>query len=357
MIILGSTGSIGQNALKLAKDHNISILALGANKNYELLNAQIANFKPKLVYMADKNYAKKIRHKRVFSDLAVFIKACDSQCCSKNTTLINAIVGFAGLMPSKLAQDYGFKLALANKESLVAGGAFLRCDEIMPIDSEHFGLKFLLNNKFCAPSKLIITASGGAVRKLKAKQIANLSPKLALNHPTWDMGAKITIDSATMANKLFEVLEAFWLYKCKNIDALIEKTSTIHALIEFYDGSTTAHISAPDMKLAIAHAIGLESRILSPLNLADLTLKFKKINLKKYPIFTLKDYLLDNPKLGVIVNAANEQMVYKFLKNECGFLDISRACFKALDKFSSAKISCFGDILELDKKVREFLSK
>ena len=355
MIILGSTGSIGQNALKLAKERNIRILALGANKNYDLLNAQIASFKPKLVYMVDRNCAKKIRHKRVFSDLKVFMKACASECQSSKTTLINAVVGFAGLMPSKLAQDYGFKLALANKESLVAGGAFLRCDEIIPIDSEHFGLKFLLNAHLSKPSKLILTASGGAVRKLKASHLINLSPQLALNHPTWDMGAKITIDSATMANKLFEVLEAFWLYKCKNIDAIIEKTSSIHALVEFCDGSSTAHISTPDMKLAIAHAMGLDGRILPPLNLADLKLKFKKISLKKYPLFTLKDYLLDNPKLGVIVNAANEQMVYKFLNYKCDFLDISRACFMALDRFNVAKISCFEDVLELDRKVREFV--
>lgn len=357
MIILGSTGSIGQNALKLAAHYKLDVLALGAGSNYKLLNEQIAKFKPKLVYMADVNAAKKLEHKRVYNDIAEFIKECTNHCEASKTTLINAIVGFAGLVPSKKAQEYGFKLALANKESLVAGGSFLRCEEITPIDSEHFGLKFLLSTKLSAPIRLIITASGGAVRDLKAKQIAKLKPEDALKHPTWSMGAKITIDSATMANKLFEVLEAYWLYKCKNIDALIEKTSTVHAIVDFKDGSSTAHISAPDMKLAIAHALGLKKSILPPLSLANTKLNFKKISPKKYPIFTLKDYLLDKPELGAIVNGANEQMVAKFLRKECGFLDIASACFKALDKFGGTNISCFEDILEIDTKTREFIDK
>ena len=259
MIVLGSTGSIGKNALSLAGEYGLGITALACASNYKLLNAQIKDFAPKLVFIKDKKLAKFVKHSRVFcGDIKEFLRACASECDSSKTTLINALVGFGGLVPSKLAGELGFHLALANKESLVAGGAFLDTAKITPIDSEHFGLKFLLSSKLAEPKKLIITASGGAVVDIKSpKKIASLSPKKALKHPNWNMGAKITIDSASMANKLFEVLEAYHLYGIKNIDALIERTSKVHAIVSFDDGSSTAHISLPDMRLAIAHALNL----------------------------------------------------------------------------------------------------
>ena len=162
MIVLGSTGSIGKNALSLAGEYGLSVTALACASNYKLLNAQIKDFAPKLVFIKDKKLAKFVKHSRVFcGDIREFLKVCASECDSSKTTLINALVGFGGLVPSKLAQELGFHLALANKESLVAGGAFLDTAKITPIDSEHFGLKFLLSSKLAEPKKLIITASAG----------------------------------------------------------------------------------------------------------------------------------------------------------------------------------------------------
>lgn len=354
MIILGSTGSIGQNTLLLAKQFNLDVFALACEKNYKLLNKQIELFKPKFVYIKDKNLAKFVKSKNVFSgDISLFLKACHEEFGS--IKLINALVGISGLKPSKIAQELSFKLCLANKESLVAGGKFLNCDLIEPIDSEHFGLKFLLktNPKI---KKLIITASGGAVYKTPTSSLNLLTPKKVLKHPNWDMGAKITIDSSTMANKLFEVLEAYWLYKVKNIDAFIERSSILHALIDFEDGSSTAHFSQTDMRLAIAHALGLnDNKIIKNINLQGKNFKLESINLKKYPIFSLKNEVLKNTDLGVIINAANEFGVKSFLNKKCKFKSISKMIFKSLDKFGDKKINDFESIFELNNKVIDFL--
>lgn len=357
MVILGSTGSIGKNSLLIAKEYKIKIEALACKSSYKVLNEQIREFKPKFVYIEDKELAKKVNHKRVFSGEDGLLKMLD-ECESE--TVINALVGFAGLKPSLHIQKLKKTLALANKESLVVGGKFLKCKKIQAIDSEHFGLKFLLNCPYKA-KELIITASGGAFYNRKVKDLKNVSPEDALKHPNWDMGAKITIDSATMANKLFEMLEAYWLYDMKNISAYIERTSTIHALVNFVDGSTTAHLSKPDMKLAIAHAIfkgKVKKEIAESCNLLELAkIKFEEISYKKYPIFELAPELLKNPDLGVIINASNEIAVEKFLKGEAKFLDIAKNVFKAVDKFAALKSTSLEELFELDKKVRNFTKK
>lgn len=364
MIVLGSTGSIGKNALCLAREYGLGITALACASNYKLLNAQIKDFAPKLVFIKDKELAKNVKHNRVFSsDIKEFLKACACECEASKTTLINALVGFEGLVPSKLAQELGFNLALANKESLVAGGAFLDTAKITPIDSEHFGLKFLLSSKLAEPKRLIITASGGAVASIKSpKKIAKLSPKKALKHPNWNMGAKITIDSASMVNKLFEVLEAYHLYGIKKIDALIERTSKVHAIVSFDDGSSTAHISLPDMRLAIAHVLGVignsritTKRILDDFDFLGAKFAFEKISLKKYPIFSLKDEVLANPKSGVIINAANDVMVARFLAGKCAFGDIAKNILKIYEKYNNIDISSFKDVLEADLMIRKVL--
>lgn len=353
MIVLGSTGSIGRNSLELARKFGIKVEALSCNKNYKLLNAQIAEFRPKFVCIGDENLKNLITHDKVFcgtDGILEMLEMCESK------FVINALVGFAGLCPSIKTQSLGKTLALANKESLVVGGKFLKTKEIRAIDSEHFGLKFLLEN----PTKvanLIITASGGAFYKTPVKALNSVTPQMALKHPNWDMGAKITIDSATMANKLFEIIEAYHLYGIKSVEAVIERTSMVHALINFIDGSTTAHLSRADMKLAIAWAIcgRVKEQILKPLNLCELAkIKFKKISLKKYPIFSLKDELLNNPDLGVIINASNEIGVENFLNSRCKFTDISKIVFKSLDKFGEVKPNSVQELCEIDKKVREF---
>lgn len=352
MVVLGSTGSIGTNTLKLCELHNISVEALAAGSNIALLNEQIARFKPKFVCVGDASLKSSVKHDKIFTidEISSMLEQC------KSKKVVNAIVGFAGMRASLATQRLEKTLALANKESLVVGGKFLKTDEILPIDSEHFGLKFLLQNR-TKIKKLIITASGGAFYKTPLKALKTATASDALKHPNWSMGAKITIDSASMANKLFEVMEAFWLYNTREIEALIEPTSMIHALVEFIDGSTSAHISRADMKLAIAHAVldDVSDEILPAADLLSLkALKFYPINLKKYPIFSLKDELLRSPDMGVVINGANEFMVHKFLRGECGFLDISHAIFKAYEKFAGLKLSNSDEIFEIDAQVRAY---
>lgn len=356
MVILGSTGSIGANTLLLAKKYNLNIEALSCSRNYKLLNAQIRAFKPKFVCIQDKNLKDKVNHDKVFygdDGILQMINECKSELA------VNSLVGFGGLMPSITIQQSGKTLALANKESLVVGGKFLDKENIRPIDSEHFGIKFLLQNQTPIKS-IILTASGGAFYKTPTKNLSKMTPKDALKHPNWNMGAKITIDSATMANKLFEIIEAYWLFGTKNVDAVVEQTSVIHAFVNFCDGSTTAHISKTDMKLAIAHALfdGLNDDILPPVNLHKLSkIHFKKISLKKYPIFSLKNSLLNNPDLGVIVNAANEVMVKKFLENRCKFTDIAHCTLKVVDKFENLSPNSVDELIKIDAEVKKFTSK
>ncbi|MBR8462237.1 1-deoxy-D-xylulose-5-phosphate reductoisomerase [Campylobacter sp. faydin G-105] len=357
MVILGSTGSIGTNALELCRRHSITVEALSCGSNVELLNEQIIKFNPKFVCIKEPKDVKKVKHKSVFVGEQGILDML-GEC--KSDKVVNSLVGFVGLAPSLKVQELGKKLALANKESLVVGGKFINSHEISPIDSEHFGLKFLLQNHK-AISRLIITASGGAFYKTPLKALKNVTPNDALKHPNWSMGAKITIDSASMANKLFEIMEAFWLYDTSCIEAVVEPTSMVHALVEFIDGSTTAHISKTDMKLAIAHAIldqNLNENIVPCADLFNLKqIKFHPINLKKYPIFSLKDQVLDTPDLGVVVNAANEVGVFAFLRGECGFLDISRVVLTTVDKFKDIKIYDKNELFVADSEARAYAKK
>ncbi len=367
MIVLGSTGSIGTNALRLAERFDIKVHALACGKNVNLLNEQIAKFKPRFVCVGEKALKSAVKFDgEVFcgeDGIKQLLRACASEFGTQNSQnakecVVNALVGFSGLNPSIEAQSLGYKLCLANKESLVAGGKFLKTSEIAPIDSEHFGLKFLLKGRESEVKRLLITASGGAFLNLSASELAGVTPQMALKHPNWSMGAKITIDSASMANKLFEVLEAFWLYGTSAVEAVVEATSMIHALVEFKDGSTTAHLSRADMALAIAHALGFggESVLESVDILALRALEFRRIDLQKYRIFSLKDELLRRPDLGVLVNAANEEAVYKFLRGECGFLDISRYVFEALERFGGLSLATFEDVREADRRVKAWVS-
>ena len=187
--------------------------------------------------------------------------------------------------------------------------------------------------------------------------LKNVSVKEALNHPNWKMGNKITIDSATMTNKMFELLEAFWLFGTKKLDAIIEPKSLVHAFVNFTDGSTTAHIANASMQLPIAYALldKIEDEILKPVDLLEISsLEFKKIESSRYPIWDLKNEILDNPDLGVILNAANEVGVEKFLNGKIGFLDISKISIDAINKFHNTKASNIDDIFQIDKEVRKY---
>jgi len=352
LILLGSTGSIGVNTLKVAKDFEIEVEALVAGKNIELLNQQIKEFNPRYVAVQNKDDIPKVNHSDVRYGEDGILEILN---LSKSSQVVNALVGYSGLKPTLESIKLGKKLALANKESLVVGGEFIDTSSITPIDSEHFGLWYLQSDK--EVKKMIITASGGSFRDTPLGELKNVSVKQALNHPNWSMGKKITIDSATMTNKLFELLEAKWLFDIDNLDAIMETKSIIHALIDFKDGSSTAHIAGVDMKLPIVYALGLEIKeeILKPIDLLEVgSLEFRKIEKERYPIWSIKDDVLKNPHLGVVINSANEVAIERFFSHDIGFLDVSQLTIKAFKEFSSVKATSVEDLFLINDEVREF---
>ncbi|RXJ80889.1 1-deoxy-D-xylulose-5-phosphate reductoisomerase [Arcobacter sp. F2176] len=352
MIILGSTGSIGVNTLHIAQKFNLNIDVLVAGKNIDLLNAQIKQFNPKTVVIASKDDISKVNHTNVSYGEEAILNAIEQ---SDAKTVVNSLVGFLGLKPTLKAIKCGKKVALANKESLVVAGAFIDQNNLIPIDSEHFGLWYLLQDKKI--DSMIITASGGSFRDYPLEKLKNVSIKEALNHPNWSMGNKITIDSATMTNKVFELLEAKWLFDTTKLDAIIETKSLIHALINFADGSTTAHIANANMQLPISYAVlgKVDENILKHIDLVEVgTLEFKKIEEQRYPIWGIKDEILKNPNLGVVINAANEVAVSKFLNEKIGFLDISKITLDAINHFHNVNPSSLEEIFAWDKEVRAY---
>ncbi|MFW3406290.1 1-deoxy-D-xylulose-5-phosphate reductoisomerase [Aliarcobacter butzleri] len=352
MILLGSTGSIGVNTLNIARKFNLNVEVLVAGKNIKLLNEQIKEFNPKIVVVADKEDISFVQHKNVSFGETAILEAIEN---SSSKTVVNALVGFLGLRPTLKAIECGKKIALANKESLVVAGKFIDQTKLSPIDSEHFGLWYLLQNKKI--DSMTITASGGSFRDYPLDKLQNVSIKEALNHPNWSMGNKITIDSATMTNKMFELIEAAWLFDTRKLDAIIETKSLIHAMINFKDGSTTAHIANASMQLPIAYAIlgHCDEEILKPVNLIEVgNIEFRRIEENRYPIWQLKDEILNNLDLGVVLNAANEVAVSKFLNSQIGFLDISKITMNTINKFHNANASSIEDIFQIDKEVRKY---
>jgi len=359
MVLLGSTGSIGRNTLEISRRYNLDVEVLVAGNNYELLNQQIKEFNPKYVVVKDKETAKKIDFKNVLYGEEAVLEVIER---AKSNLVVNALVGEAGLKPTLKAQECNKKIALANKESLVIAGKFIDTSKITPIDSEHFGLWYLLNGKLESTNfqfnKLYITASGGALREWDIEKIKNAKLQDVLKHPNWSMGVKITIDSATMVNKLFELLEAKWLFNTVKIDAFIETKSVIHALVEWIDGSTTAHISETDMKLPIAFAIlnKVDEEILKPVSLVEIgSLEFRKIETSRYPVWEIKDLILNNSDLGIVINTANEFAIKKFINKEISFLDISKIILNAIKKFENIKINSINEIFETKKEIIQFL--
>lgn len=372
MVILGSTGSIGVNALRVLKALDSKIEAISCNSNTTLLNEQIKEFNPDFICI-NENYKDLVNFptNKIFFDVQDLLKSCKSQ------HILNAIVGFAGLKASLITQELGKNLLLANKESLVVGGDLLQAVNIFPIDSEHFSLWYLLRGRRNF-KKLIITASGGALRDYRAEDMQNVTIEDVLQHPNWKMGRQITIDSATLVNKLYELIEAYHLFKTKDITAIIERGSLVHSLVEFNDGCINANFSKPDMTLPLSYAIGqalgvdalsiinnLDSKkhnIASILNkrlsLQDLaTINFQEIDIKLFPLWKYKDILLEKPHLGIVLNYSNEYLVKLFLESKVRFVDISLYISKCLEEFIDIKkILSYEEILVLQKEIINFLT-
>jgi len=348
--LLGSTGSIGTNTLEIAQRFGIEVELLVAGNNVELLKEQVERFRPRIVVSAK---PVEVDAPIVLSGEEGILEALER---SRADVVVNALVGFLGLRPTLKALELGKRVALANKESLVVAGKFIDVSKITPIDSEHFGLWYLLQTKraFC---RLVITASGGAFREWEIERIKEATLQEALRHPNWSMGEKITIDSATMVNKLFEVLEAYWLFGSKEIDALIEPSSIVHAAVEFVDGSTLLHASRTDMKLPIAYALGVEDEpILEPISLIGSSFRFLPIDVERYPVWRLKESLLARPELGVVVNAANEAAIELFKRGAIRFFELHDRILRAFERFEGVKVESLEDIFGIDEEVRGYVA-
>ncbi len=340
--LLGSTGSIGCQTLDIVRRHPdiFTVETLTAARSWQTLAAQAREFEPDSVVIADKSFYPQL--KSALSDMPVKVYAGDDAVRQVSgggnvDVVVNAIVGYAGLEPTVEAVNKGKKLALANKESLVvAGGLVMRLAAeneapILPIDSEHSAILQCLVGEVSPVKRLIITASGGALRDLPASRLDEVTPERALRHPNWSMGAKITIDSATLVNKGFEVIEAHHLFglPADKIDVTLHAQSVVHSMVEFEDGAIKAQIGSPDMRLPIQYALFFPQRP----ELADgrfdfgdfLSLTFENVDRVKYPALDIAyDCLRRAGNRGCVMNAANEVAVAAFLKGEIRFTDIVR---------------------------------
>lgn len=371
ILILGSTGSIGVNTLNVIRQFpdRFSVTALTVNTRIDLLEPQIYEFKPSVVVVKDEKLAAELRRKlTVKCEVLSGIDGLISVAAKLNyDILLGAMVGFAGLAPTLEAIKRGKRIALANKETLVVGGEIVTelCKkynaELIPVDSEHSAIyQCLVGEDITSVNKIILTASGGPFLHLNKEELENVTVKDALNHPTWKMGNKVTIDSASMMNKGLEVIEAHWLFNLpkEKIEVVIHPQSIIHSMVEFVDGSIKAQIGLPDMKLPIQYALGYPERLESNIQKTNFpkikNLTFFEPDMKKFECLNLAYEVLESGGTApCVLNAANEVAVDRFLKGEIGFTQIPSLINKTLDKIENHKSPNVETIFECDKLARE----
>ncbi len=371
ILILGSTGSIGVNTLNVIRQFpdRFSVTALTVNTRIDLLEPQIYEFKPSVVVVKDEKLANELRKKlTVKCEVLSGIDGLISVAAKLDyDILLGAMVGFAGLSPTLEAIKRGKRIALANKETLVVGGELVTelCKkfnvELIPVDSEHSAIyQCLVGEDVRSVNKIILTASGGPFLHLNKQELENVTVKDALNHPTWKMGNKITIDSASMMNKGLEVIEAHWLFNLpkEKIEVVIHPQSIIHSMVEFIDGSIKAQMGLPDMKLPIQYALGYPERLESSNQKTNLpkinTLSFFEPDMKKFECLKLAYEVLETGGTApCVLNAANEVAVDRFLKGDIGFTQIPSLINKTLDKIENHKSPDIETIFECDKLARE----
>ena len=366
--ILGSTGSIGGQTLEVIDSlKNWQVKALTAYKNIELLEKQIKNYQPEFVVVVDEAAAAELKSK-LKADQTEVLSGKESLkiAASENVELVlNAIVGFAGLEPSIAAAEAANDIALANKESLVSGGSILtdlvkeNDIKLLPVDSEHNAIFQLLKGHEKELDEILLTASGGPFFAYSKKELAEVSVEDALNHPNWEMGSKITIDSASLMNKGLEVIEAHWLFGTKydDIKVLVHPQSIIHSMIRLVDGTVLAEMGSADMRMPIQYCLTYPERITSlgeKLELDQIAaLEFFQADTEKFP--NLK-YAYTAGKAGgtypAVLNAANEVAVYSFLKGEIPFLAMSRVVASVLDQHQNILDPNLDGILNSDREAR-----
>ncbi len=368
--ILGSTGSVGTNTVDLINGHagKFHVLALTANKNVALLAEQARQLGAEHAVIGDESLYKDL--KQALSGTSTKVAAgadavCDVAALGADWTMA-AIVGAAGVLPTLKAIRAGNTVALANKESLVCAGSFMM-DAVrksgavlLPVDSEHNAVFQVFDAERRAGIKrIILTASGGPFLRKTRDEIENVTPAEAIRHPRWSMGAKISVDSATMMNKSLEIIEASYLFNLKSeeIDVLIHPQSTVHSMVEYIDGSILAQMGAPDMRTPIAHTLAWPERVQTTGTILDLTnnfnLSFEPIDINRfYAVKIARDALKAGKGLPVVLNAANEVAVEAFLKGGLRFGAIENVSERVLQTIETGTISAIEDVFALDQKAR-----
>lgn len=368
--ILGSTGSIGTQTLDVAETCGVPVAALAAHKNVDLLEQQARIFHPHLVAAADSAAASALKQRLADTEIRVLageegVKAAAS--LPQADTVVTALVGIAGLEPTLAAIDAGKRVALANKETLVCAGPLVMARakekgaEIVPVDSEHSAIFQCLQGSHGKEVKrILLTASGGPFFGKSRRELASVTPARALKHPNWSMGAKVTIDSATLMNKGLELLEAMSLFSVppEQIQILIHRESILHSAVEYCDHSVIAQLGAPDMRLPIQYALFWPDRVPGPARELDLfscgSLSFAQPDLDTFRCLALAiQAAKEGGTAPTILNGANEVAVSRFLEEKIGFLDIARAVEHALDVVPREAADTLDAIRRADKLARE----
>ena len=376
IVILGSTGSVGQSTLDVVSRHpdKFSIFALTANSNVENMLAQCEDYSPEVVVMAQEEAAMLLRNGLKAKGLTEISVQHGSQAIidlvteDKVDSVMSAIVGAAGLMPTLRAVQHSKRVLIANKEPLVmTGGLFMREAElsgavILPIDSEHNAIFQCLpdNQDKRSVNKIHLTASGGPFYGKKWTDLTNITPDEACAHPNWSMGRKISVDSATMMNKGLELIEAAALFglSADRVDIVIHPQSIIHSMVEYVDGSFLAQLGAPDMKIPIAHALAWPERIDSGAKTLDITqvsrLDFRKPDMQNLPCLVLaRQAAVDGGSAPAILNASNEIAVEAFLQGKINFTNIPNIIDHTLQSMPNMAVSSVDDVLQIDHEARQ----
>ena len=374
--ILGSTGSIGTQALEVINEQRdkFHVEVLTANNSASLLIKQAKIYKPNSVVIVNDNKYKKVFSElsplniKVYSGAKSLQQIVDSE---KIDIVLTALVGYAGLLPTINAIKCGKKIALANKETLVVAGELIsklakeNNSEIIPVDSEHSAIFQCLNGEERNPiEKIILTASGGPFRSKKRHELENVSKEQALKHPNWSMGAKITVDSASLMNKGLEVIEAKWLFDLNQnqIEVVIHPQSIIHSAVQFEDGSIISQLGLPDMKLPIQYALGYPNRIKNSFKRFSFfeysNLSFERPDTDTFKNLSLAYKAMDlGGNAACVLNAANEVAVDGFLNNKIGFLNMSDLIDNCLEKINFVNNPSLEDLIESDKETRILAKK
>lgn len=373
--IIGSTGSIGKQALEVIEHHKerFSIEVLTANTQADLLIEQALKFDPNAVVITDKSLYQKVKEALSSTDIKVFAGQDALEDIVQMETIdivLNALVGFAGLRPTLKAIEAGKPIALSNKETLVVAGelvtnlALQKKVPIIPVDSEHSAIFQCLAGEIYSPvEKIILTASGGPFRGKTKDELKDVTPLQALNHPNWSMGRKVTIDSATLMNKGLEVIEARWLFgiEANKIQAVVHPQSIIHSMVEFQDGSLKAQLGLADMRLPIQYALSYPERLRTSFPKFDIyncsNLTFEKPDTDTFSCLNLAYKALERGgNIPTIMNAANEIAVESFLQGKIKFLEIAKTIEQAMDKYNFIAKCDVNNYFETDKEVREELT-